>query len=148
MTNEKHLIHSAVYGILRKDNKILLMRRFNTGYKDGFLTLPAGHIEKDELPKETMLRELEEETGLICDFESIIGVYAMHRISDSGRTYVDYYFEISKYNGNPEIKEPKKCDHIGWYDIEAIPEDILPHIKIALNHIKNKAPMSEIREKD
>ena len=32
----------------------------------------------------------------------------MHRISDSGRTYVDYYFGISKYNGNPEIKEPEK----------------------------------------
>lgn len=68
------------------------MRRFNTGYKDGFLTLPAGHIEKDELPKETMLRELKEETGLTCDFESMIGVDAMHRISSSGRTYVDYYF--------------------------------------------------------
>ena len=148
MKNEKHLIHSAVYGILRKGNKILLMRRFNTGYKDGFLTLPAGHIEKDELPKETMLRELKEETGLICDFESIIGVYAMHRISSSGRTYVDYYFEILKYNGNPEIKEPGKCDHIDWYDIEDIPENTLSYIKIALNHIKNKAPISEIREVD
>ena len=148
MPDEKHLIHSAVYGILRKDNKILLMRRFNTGYKDGFLTLPAGHIEKDELPKETMLRELEEETGLICDLESIIGVYAMHRISSSGRTYVDYYFEILKYNGNPEIKEPEKCDQMDWYDIEDIPENTLPHIKTALNHIKNKASISEIREKE
>lgn len=148
MAEEKHLIHSAVYGILRKDNKILLMRRFNTGYKDGFLTLPAGHIEKDELPKETMLRELKEETGLICDFESIIGVYAMHRISNSGRTYVDYYFEILKYDGNPKIKEPQKCDEMNWYEIENIPENTLPHIKTALNHIKNKAPISEIRESD
>lgn len=146
MANEKHLIHSAVYGILRKDNKILLMRRFNTGYKDGFLTLPAGHIEKDELPKETMLRELKEEIGLICDLESLVGVYAMHRISDSGRTYVDYYFEILKYKGNPEIKEQEKCDHIDWYNIENIPENTLSHVKIALNHIKNKAPISEMRE--
>jgi len=146
MPNEKHLIHSAVYGILRKDNKILLMRRSNTGYKDGFLTLPAGHIEKDELPKETMLRELKEETGLICDFASIIGVYAMHRISSSGRTYVDYYFEILKYSGNPKIKELEKCDHMDWYDIENIPENTLPHIKTALNHIKNKVPVSEMRE--
>lgn len=146
MTNEKHLIHSAVYGILRKNNKILLMRRFNTGYKDGFFTLPAGHIEKDELPKETMLRELKEEVGLISDLESLVGVYAMHRISDSGRTYVDYYFEILKYTGNPEIKEPEKCDYIGWYEIENVPENTLSHVKIALNHIKNKAAISEIRE--
>lgn len=148
MAEEKHLIYSAVYGILKKDNTILLIRRFNTGYKDGLFTLPAGHIEKDELPKEAMLRELKEETGLICDFESITGVHAMHRISSSGRTYVDYYFEIIKYNGNPEIKEPQKCDQMDWYGIESIPENTLPHIKIVLNHIKNKTSISEMREMD
>jgi ADP-ribose pyrophosphatase YjhB (NUDIX family) len=146
MPNEKQLIHSAVYGILKKSSKFLLMKRFNTGYKDGFFTLPAGHIEKDELPKETMLRELKEETGLFCDIESIIPVHVMYRICDSGRTYVDYYFEILKYNGNPEIKEPEKCDYVDWYDMEDIPENTLPHIKTALNHTKNKVPISEMRE--
>ena len=146
MLDKKHLIYSAVYGILMRNNEVLLLRRFNTGYKDGFFTLPAGHIEKDELPKGTMFRELKEETGLICDIESIIPVHAMYRIGDSGRTYVDYYFKISKYDGDPENKESKKCDHIDWYDIENIPDNTLLHVKTALNFIKNKIPISEIRE--
>jgi 8-oxo-dGTP pyrophosphatase MutT (NUDIX family) len=148
MPKEIHLIYSAVYGILRKDNKVFLMRRFNTGYRDGFLTLPAGHIEKDELPRETMLRELKEEIGIICNPESIIGAHAMHRVSDGGRTYVDYYFEISKYEGEPENKEPEKCDLVGWYDEENLPENTLLHVKTALNFIKNKIPISEMRKMD
>ena len=144
--NEKHLIHSAVYGILRKDNKILLMRRFNTYYKDGFFTLPAGHIDKDQLPKEAMLRELQEETELSCDLESIIPIHVMYRICDSGRTYVDYYFEIKKYKGKLENKEIDKCDQIDWYDMENIPDNTIENVKIALDLIKNKIPISEMRE--
>lgn len=148
MSNEKHLIHSAVYGILKKDNKILLIRRFNTGYKDGFFTFPAGHIEKDELPSETMLRELEEEVGVICDIKSIIPAHVMYRMSNSGRTYTDYYFEILEYKGNPENKEPNKCDYFDWYEIENIPTNTLQHVKIVLNNIKNKVPISEMRGMD
>jgi len=146
MKNKKHLIYSAVYGLLMKNNKIFLMRRFNTGYKDGFFTFPAGHIEKDELPKEAMLRELKEETGLVCNIESIIPIHVMHRICDSGRTYVDYYFKIQKYNNKPEKKETRKCDYIDWYSIENIPNNTLPNVKIALNFIKKKILISEKRE--
>lgn len=144
MPNERNLIHCAVYGLLIKDNKVLLLRRFNTGHKDGLLTLPAGHIEKNELPKEAMIRELEEETGIICTTESVISLHAMHRICPN-RTYVDYYFEILS-NVNPENKEPEKCDHMDWYDIENIPDNTLPNVKTALSFIKNKASISEIRE--
>ena len=124
------------------------MRRFNTGYKDGFFTLPAGHVEKDELPRETMLRELKEETGVTCDIESIVGVHAMHRMSGSDRTYVDYYFEIVKYEGEPENKEPEKCDLVDWYDEKNLPENTLLHIKTVLGFIKNKIPISEMRKMD
>lgn len=144
MSDEKNLIYSAVYGILKKDNKILLMRRSNTGYKNGFLTLPAGHIDKNELPKEAMIRELQEETGLTCKSESVIPLHVMYRISPD-RTYVDYYFEISN-NDNPKNMEPEKCDLMDWYDIENLPDNTIPSVKIALNHIKNKVPISEMRE--
>src|SRR3989344_9610570 len=137
MIKERNLIYSAVYGILIRDSKVLLMRRFNTGYKDGFLTLPAGHIEKNELPKEAMSRELLEETGLIVNIKSVTPVHAMHRVCDSGKTYVDYYFEILDYDGNPENKELNKCDLMDWYDIENIPDNILTNIKNVLTFIKN-----------
>lgn len=44
------------------------------------------------------------------------------------------------------LKNLKNVTNIDWYEIENIPENTLSHIKTALNHIKNKVPISEIRE--
>ena len=43
--------------IFERDGKILLLRRFETGYSDGFYALPAGHIDKGETPLDAALRE-------------------------------------------------------------------------------------------
>ena len=34
--------------LLTKDDKILLTRRYNTGYEDGKYSLPGGHVEKGD----------------------------------------------------------------------------------------------------
>ena len=34
--------------LLIKENKILLMKRKNTGYDDGMYELPGGHLESNE----------------------------------------------------------------------------------------------------
>jgi 8-oxo-dGTP pyrophosphatase MutT (NUDIX family) len=146
MTNKKALVYSAVYGIIRDGDKILLVRRYNTGYKDGFFTFPAGHVDQGELPHESMLREIVEEIGIRCEAGSLIPVHAMYRISDSGRTYVDYFFEISKYGGSPENKEPHKCDKIEWFEMDNIPDNTLPHVKTVLGLLKNNVYLSEVRE--
>ncbi len=144
--DKKNLIHSAVYGIARKEGKILFIRRCRTGYKDGFYTLPSGHIEQDELPTEAMIRELKEEVGLSCEVAGLLPVHVMYRIADSGRTYVDYFFEIKKYEGKERNREPNKCDQMTWLDFENDSFDLLNGVKIALGLINEKIPISEIRE--
>lgn len=146
MSNNRNLIYSAVYGIINRNNKIVLMRRFNTGYKDGYFTLPAGHIEENELPKETMIREIKEETGIICKKEDLNPIHVIHRITDTGRTYVDYFFEIQNFENEPIILESNKCDVLDWFDINELPENTLEHVKETINHIKNKIHISEKRE--
>ena len=46
-------MHAQLYGgahvLLLKDNKVFLLRRAETGYKDGYYTTPAGGIEKGEM---------------------------------------------------------------------------------------------------
>ena len=54
--------HLGVYGLIVKDNKILLIKKVSGPY-DGLLDLPGGCLEFGELPIETLKRELEEETG-------------------------------------------------------------------------------------
>ena len=59
---DKHQ-HLGCYGLLIKDDKILLIKK-KTGPYDGLLDLPGGSFEFGEKPEETLKREFLEETGL------------------------------------------------------------------------------------
>lgn len=48
MADERFRIISGAYLILQKGEKVLLSRRYNTGYRDGEWGLPAGHLEENE----------------------------------------------------------------------------------------------------
>jgi 8-oxo-dGTP pyrophosphatase MutT (NUDIX family) len=57
----EYVERAAVYGILKKDTSILLVRDA-WGKKWG---LPGGGIDKGETPSEALVREFDEETGII-----------------------------------------------------------------------------------
>ncbi len=45
------------------DNEVVLVKQYRKAIEDVLLEIPAGKLEKDEIPKACALRELEEETG-------------------------------------------------------------------------------------
>ena len=59
----KQLKHIGVYGLLLKDNKILLIKKCGGPY-DGKLDLPGGTIEFNEDIEEALIREFKEEVGI------------------------------------------------------------------------------------
>jgi 8-oxo-dGTP diphosphatase len=65
---------SAVAFVMNDDHEILLVRRGIEPGK-GKWALPSGFIEADEIPEETVLRELKEETGIRGRPRELIGVY-------------------------------------------------------------------------
>jgi 8-oxo-dGTP pyrophosphatase MutT (NUDIX family) len=58
MSKKRFEMPVAVHLFLIEENKILLLRRFNTGYEDGNYSLIAGHLDGNEDVKSAMIREV------------------------------------------------------------------------------------------
>ena len=127
----------AVHLFLMKDNKVLLLRRFNTGYEDGNYSVVAGHIDGGEDVYTAMIREAKEEAGIDILLGNLEVVQVMHRKKvDEER--IDYFFKCSKWNGNIEIMEPDKCDELIWIEIDNLPDNMVDYVRAAIeNYNKN-----------
>ena len=127
----KAIFKSAVHIILINDNKILLQKRKGSKLWPGYYALPAGHIDEGETQYDALVREAKEELGIEINTNDIINNYVVLRknfFEIDGKTlepYIDYYFEIKKYNGVPKIIEEDKCDELIWADVNNLPEPFI-----------------------
>jgi 8-oxo-dGTP diphosphatase len=137
---ERFKLTAAVYLFLIKDNKILLSRRFNTRWRNGEYSLPAGHLEPNETLVQAMCRESLEEIGIILKPANIELVHTMYRIASS---YIDLFFIAKVWEGEIKNMEPDKCDDLRWFSLEALPENIVPSVKQAIDKYKNREIFSE-----
>jgi len=124
-----------------RENQILLLRRFNTGFRDGEYSVPAGHLDGGETVLQAAIREGKEEVGV--DIEEIDMTFSsvLHRIEDEER--VDFFVQIHQWQGEPFNAEPDKCDDLRWVDITALPANIIPYVNQALTNHLNGIPFDE-----
>ena len=146
MDKNRHKVFIACYLFLKNDNKILLLRRYNTGYQDGNYTMVSGHIEEGETAITAMKREALEEAGIDIQKEDLRVVHVEQRKS-SDREYVDFYLTAEKWIGNPENKEPDKCDDLRWFELDKLPKNIISYIPIVIKKVQNGEIYSEYSEK-
>ena len=142
MAEERFTLRAATYLILMKDGKTLLSRRFNTGWMDGKYSLIAGHLDGGEKVSDAMIREAFEEGGIKVAKEDLKPVKVLHRY-DGEREYVDFFYITEKWEGEPTIKEPNKCDDMSWFPINNLPENTLPYIKNVIENYKDGVPFIE-----
>jgi 8-oxo-dGTP diphosphatase len=123
----------AVYGVLRDGGRVLLMRRKGSGYRDGQLSLPAGHLEGHEDAVSGLARELREELGVEVTSCSLALVMHRRRETEADDEYVDLFFDVTGWAGEPRIGEPHKCAELVWSSDP--PADIVDYIGVALRAI-------------
>ncbi|HVX91378.1 MAG TPA: NUDIX domain-containing protein [Candidatus Paceibacterota bacterium] len=121
----------SVFLFLIEDGKILLQRRANTGFMDGWYGVPSGHLDGGETAREGGAREFREEIGIIVKPEDLTIVEVMHRKADRDER-IDFFMTARAYEGTIENKEPEKCDDLAWFPLEALPENMIDYIKAAL----------------
>lgn len=137
----------AVHAFFIKDGKILLLRRKNTGYMDGFYSVPAGHVDGEETIWKAMVREAFEEVAVKLDPDSELDpVHVMHRTKTNDEERIDYFYKIENWNGELENAEPEKCDHLRWFELDGLPEKIIPYVKLGIEKVKSSAVFSEFDE--
>lgn len=142
--------YAAVFGIIRDTEwKILMIKRKNTGFRDGYFALPAWHIEVGETPTEAMIKELKEEVWIELTEKDIKIIHIGHRFSPQEtshevRQYFSFFFEIIAYKWIPYNAEPEKSEWIYWINWK-LEEKI--QFRDIFEKIENKEPYSELDER-
>ncbi|MCJ7732222.1 NUDIX domain-containing protein [Candidatus Bathyarchaeota archaeon] len=142
MTRDRFTLIPSVYLVLIKNGKILLSRRYNTGFHPGEYSLPAGHLNGGESLAQALCREAFEEIGVNIFSNDLRLVHVMHR-KEATEERVNFFFTADKWRGEPVNLEPDKCDDLRWSDLNELPDNVIPYIKQAIDCILHKKIYSE-----
>ena len=124
-----------------REDQILLSRRFNTGFRDGEYSVPAGHLDGGETVMQAAAREAEEEVGIKLEADDMTFSTVMHRIEGDER--VDFFVHVRKWQGEPFNAEPDKCDDLRWVSVNQLPANTVPYVRRALMNHLNGVPFDE-----
>lgn len=117
--------------LLVKDGKVLLGRRCGSKFANGMYSLPAGHLELGESVIAAMVREAQEEIGVVIDSKNVTFIQVMHNSYGIGR--LAFFFEVRDWDGEIVNKEPEKCDDLRWFELDNLPTQMIPYIREAIN---------------
>lgn len=143
MNQERYKLGSFVSLILRKDDKVLLIRRFQTGSEDGMYGCAGGGLDPDETITQAAIREAAEELGIGIRQEDLKVVHVVHRKTPTNKQVIGFFFEAVSWQGTPANKEPHKCDDIQWFYINDLPNNTQPTFKHVVQMLDKKVFYSE-----
>jgi 8-oxo-dGTP diphosphatase len=125
----------TVHLFFLRGSEVLLLRRFNTGFRDGEYSVPAGHLDGGETVLAAGIREAREEVGVQIEENDVVFSSVMHRLEGDER--IDFFVHVKNWQGEPFNAEPHKCDQLCWLNTDELPENIIPYVSRALaNHLK------------
>jgi len=145
MSKDRFKLVPYIVVILRDGKKVLLIKRCNTNFSCGLYALPGGGVDGDETITAATIREAYEELGVKIDQKDLKFVHVYHaKPGVAGQSeYINFFFEAIKWEGEPVNMEPHKCEEMVWFDLDALPENIIPAHRHALEMIEKNIVFSE-----
>jgi 8-oxo-dGTP diphosphatase len=133
----------ASYVYLLKDGGVLLQKRRGTGYMDGmWVAGAAGHVELGETAAATAAREVREELGVEVQAEDLRPATVMLRTDGTANPVeqrADWFFTASRWQGEPAVMEPHKCEAISWFPLGALPDAVPAYERFVLDGLASGA---------
>lgn len=120
--------HLGVYGVLVKDNQILLIKKSRGPYK-GKLDLPGGKMEFGETIEQALKREILEETGIkIKNFKLLNNFSAHFKYKDSNTKditelhHIGLVYEIIEFDDSKLLTKLNLEDSLGagWFELNKL----------------------------
>lgn len=109
--------------IINDEGKILVGKR--RGSHAPFYSIPGGALELGESFEHAAEREVAEETGLRIFEPRVIGVVNdLETFRTDGVHFVSAVVVVRKFEGEPRLMEPEKCEGWLWCDPQNLPQ---PH---------------------
>jgi 8-oxo-dGTP pyrophosphatase MutT (NUDIX family) len=140
---QKRRFHRAgTLVLIEKEGKILLLKRQNTGYRDGWYNPPGGHLDEGESLRRSAAREAFEETGITVLQKDLDCINVMHKFENDGDS-VMFTMKAKRWKGTPANMEPKVCGGIGWFRAERLPKKTIPYVRHLIKNIRSNVFYSE-----
>lgn len=139
----------AAYAVVLRDDRILLSRLSESVTPDELWTLPGGGIDHGEHPRDAVVREVREETGLDVEVGETVRVYNLHLPSAwrDGRR-VDAHSLRLVYEGTvaKDAPEPRVVEVAGstvdaaWVRVSDVLEQRVPVVSLVLEALADHRP--------
>lgn len=139
--------YAASYILARRDDgKYAFVLRSNTGWMDGYFSLPAGKVEIGESFSAAAAREAEEEIGITVQQSDLEQVLVCHRNEgdEADMCWVDVFFEVTSWQGDIYNAEPDVHGEIAWFALDGLPDNVIPSLQQALEHFNAGTSYCEI----
>ena len=99
------------------DGRILLLQRHQEHTHSSKWGLPAGKLEKEESPEQAVIREVNEETGLIIEKNELVYREVLF-VNHEGKEFLFHTFQ-TKFDEEPIVKiNPLEHKQHGWFTVQ------------------------------
>ena len=152
--SDKDKIHVLSRAVIIDQSKILLCK--TTDLENNFYFLPGGHIEHGESARNSLVRELKEETGFDCEIKRFLG--CIEYSFEPGKNSIchnheyNFIFEAKSDNlkSNKKILSPENHIELIWVLVSNLNEidfrpDPLRKSMLQLLESKNNLLISEMK---
>ena len=107
--------------IRNEDNRVLLVLR-RKDPENGKWSIPGGKVDPFETLESAIVREVEEETGLTVEVESLLCTDEVIQ-PEHDRHLLSLIYKVRYTGGEPVNREPQKHAELRWFKLNELPPE-------------------------